>query len=1224
MLEIRLLGTFEVKDKKKTISIASRPAQSLFAYLILSAGTSHRREKLAGLLWPDSLEETARDNLRHALWRMRKALESGSSTHFLRADDLTIGFEKSADYRLDAAELGKVSENASADELMAVLSEYQGQLLPGFYDEWVVLEREHLYSIFEHNMARLMSLLQEEKRWLDILDWGERWIKLGQKPEPAYRALMSAHAAKGDMSKVAAIYERCVKSLKEFGVEPSEQTRALYERLKTGKEILETGPVLLKTEGRKQSLKTNLLSTRSLPGGTVTFMFTDIEGSTKLWQQFPATMPAALTRHYEILNQAITSHNGHVFQIIGDAFCAAFAIALDGLEAALEAQRALRHEAWGDIGAIRVRMALHTGSAEVHAEESTPSDYVSGITLSRAARLLSAGHGGQILLSLPTADLVREQLPDQTALRDMGTYRLKDLVQPQQIFQILAPDLPQDFPALKTLDALPNNLPLYLTSFIGRERELKDIKDWLGKTRLLTLTGAGGSGKTRLALQVAAGVIDNFEKGTWFVELAPIADASLVPNVLMNTFQLREEAGRASLDALIDFLRAKTVLLVLDNCEHLIEACARLAHELLTQCPNLKILATSREALGIAGEVIYQVPTLALPDPNHLPPLDSLTQYDAVHLFIERATAVQPNFTVTNATVPAVTQICHRLDGIPLAIELAAARIRLFSPEEIASRLDDRFRLLISGSRTATPRQQTLRGAIEWSYSLLAEPERILFRRLAVFAAGWTFEAAEAVCAGDGLDALGILDWMAQLVNKSLVLTNTQGGETRYDMLETIREYTREKLVDSGETESLRVRHASFFKKLAELTEPELRGPNQSLWSERLNTEIDNLRSALTWLLERNPDLGARLAGNLLWFWHIRCYWSEGRDWFARLLAYGGRQSLSALAKARALCSAGWLAFDEMDNDQVLALSEQGLALYRELGDKPGAAMALNLLGWAAHNLGDQSRARSLGDESLALYQELGLKWGIADVSNLLGNVTRVQGEYESASEFYKGSLACSREIGDLAGIAYSLVVQGDLAWYQGDLERAARLTEESLTLSREIGLEWNVAQSLNTLGDIARAQGSYERASLFYNECEAVWDRLGNKREMGYLIWSQGWLARLQGNYQQAAGFFAQGLMLWQEVQDKRHIAECLEGLAGVAVAVGKVERAARLFGTTEMIREATKSPLSPVERPNHDHDIAALHTRLSETDLIKLWAEGRAMTLEQAIEFALKDTEA
>jgi tetratricopeptide (TPR) repeat protein len=542
--------------------------------------------------------------------------------------------------------------------------------------------------------------------------------------------------------------------------------------------------------------------------------------------------------------------------------------------------------------------------------------------------------------------------------------------------------------------------------------------------------------------------------------------------------------------------------------------------------------------------------------------------------------------------------------------------------EEISDRLNDRFNLLTHGSRTAVPRHQTLRAAIDWSYDLLSESEQILFRRLAIFSGGLTLEAAEAVCSGGGIQADDTLDLLTHLVDRSLVIVQEQAEQTRYEILETIREYMREKLAESGDHDSVRARHISFFMDLASQAEPELRGPNQAIWARRLDMDIDNFRSALTWLLEKNPNLGAQLAGNLLWFWHIRCYWSEGRDWFARLVADGSGKPLSAQAKAGALSQAGWLAYDEMDNDQSSVLAEQALALCREVDDKPGAAMALTVGGWAAYNQGDQSRARALGEESLALYQEIGLKWGAANAFNLLGNITRAQGDFESAAEFYKGSLDCSREIGDMAGIAYSLLMAGELASYQGDVERAATLTEESLTLSREIGLEWNAAAALNVLGDIARAQGDYERASMFYDECEVAWDRLGNKREMGSLIWSQGRLAALQENHEQAARRFRQGLMLWQEVTDRRRTAECLEGLAAVAVAVGKVERAARLFGAAEMLRDATQSPLSPVERGAHENSVATVRAQLGQIVFENAWAAGRSMNLEQAIEFAMKES--
>ena len=487
------------------------------------------------------------------------------------------------------------------------------------------------------------------------------------------------------------------------------------------------------------------------PTGTVTFLFTDIEGSTKLAQQHPAEWESARQRHHAILREATEAHQGYVFQVIGDAFCVAFPTASDALQAALDAQRALQAEAWGETP-IRVRMGLHTGAADAR-----DGDYHGYLTLAHVQRVMSTAYGGQTLVSNATASLLSGQLPDGAALRDMGEHRLKGLLNPEHLWQWSPPDLPQDFPPLQSLNAIPNNLPIQVTSFVGRERELAELQRLLTTTRLLTLTGSGGTGKTRLSLQVAAEVLDNFKDGVWFVELAPLADPALVPQTVATVLGVREEPGRPLLATLIDWLRPKQLLLILDNCEHLIDACARLADAVLHAGRETQILASSREALGIAGETAYRVPSLECPNAAQASQetVEQLTQYAAVQLFIERATQSLTTFTVTNANAPAVAQICYRLDGIPLAIELAAARVRGLSVEQIAARLDDSFQLLTGGSRTALPRQQTLRALIDWSYNLLSEPEQRLLQRLSVFAGGWTLEAAEAVGAGEGIEQRG-------------------------------------------------------------------------------------------------------------------------------------------------------------------------------------------------------------------------------------------------------------------------------------------------------------------------------------------------------------------------------------------------------------------------------------------------------------------------------------
>jgi len=590
----------------------------------------------------------------------------------------------------------------------------------------------------------------------------------------------------------------------------------------------------------------------NLPSGTVTFLFTDIEGSTKIAQEHRDTWEALRERHHTILLSAMSSHEGHVFQIIGDAFCVAFHTARSGLSAALDAQRGLQTENWGDIS-IKVRMGINTGAAQVGSNADGSGGYTGYSTLARTQRVMSTAYGEQILLSTTSADLLLGELPAGVSLRDMKEHRLKGLLNPEHLWQVVAPGLVQEFPALLTLNSIPNNLPIQLSSFIGREKEIAEIKNLLEHNRLVTLTGSGGVGKTRHSLQVGAELLDAFADGVWLVELASVSNPGLVLPSVAAVLGVHENEGHPLMTALQDHLRAKTVLLLLDNCEHLLEASAQLADVLLHACPHLKILVSSREALGMAGEVSFHVPSLSLPDAQHLPSLERLTQYDSVRLFIERAVAVKSDFIVTNENAPAVAQVCSRLDGIPLAIELAAARVKGLSVDQISKRLDDRFRLLTGGSRTALPRQQTLRAMIEWSYDLLSEPERLLLRQLAVFVSDWTLEAAEAVCAepeyAEGSTGITpqVMDILLRLVDKSLIIAEEKGRQTRYRMLESIRQYASEKLMESGEKESLRGRHLEFFLTFSEQAEPKLNGVEQLIWLNGLGAEYANLQAALVW-----------------------------------------------------------------------------------------------------------------------------------------------------------------------------------------------------------------------------------------------------------------------------------------------------------------------------------------------------------------------------------------
>ena len=583
---------------------------------------------------------------------------------------------------------------------------------------------------------------------------------------------------------------------------------------------------------------------RSSPTGVVTSLFTDIEDNTRLWEQEPERMRQALAHHDALSRWSVESNRGTVVKVTGDGMHAVFDDPLDGLNAAIALQQALADPARTNDVPLHVRCGLHVGVVE-----RRDGDFF-GTPVNRAARIMNAAHGLQVLISQAVAILVADRLPSDVALRDLGSVRLRDLASPERVYQVVHPQLRQDFPALRSLEATPNNLPQPVTSFVGRESALGEVKRRLTASRLVTLLGAGGLGKTRLSLQVAAAALDDYPDGVWFVELAPQSDARLVPQAVASVLGIKEEAGRPVAETLLKYVKDRELLLILDNCEHLVQACAELTRQLLQSGPRVKVLATSREPLHLAGESTYPLPALSAPDMRTANTLEALMHYEAVRLFIDRALQAKPAFRMTDQNAGAVAALCHRLDGIPLALELAAARVRVLSVEKIAERLSDRFRLLTGGDQTAVPRQQTLRACIGWSYDLLAEPERALLRRLAVFAGGWAIEAAEAVGTGADTDTSGVLDLLARLVEKSLVALDAKGE--RYLLLETVREYARERLLESGEQADARRRHAEYCLALAREAEPFTRGgPKQKWWLDLLEVEHDNLRAALTWAFER-------------------------------------------------------------------------------------------------------------------------------------------------------------------------------------------------------------------------------------------------------------------------------------------------------------------------------------------------------------------------------------
>jgi predicted ATPase/DNA-binding SARP family transcriptional activator len=745
--------------------------------------------------------------------------------------------------------------------------------------------------------------------------------------------------------------------------------------------------------------------------------------------------------------------------------------------------------------------------------------------------------------------------------------------------------LPKGARYLGSMDEEPtavgkHNLPAARTSFVGRQREMVEVKRELAMTRLLTLTGTGGSGKTRLALEVARELFGTYPDGVWLVELAPLSEGALVAQAVATVLGVQERPERSLTDTLVDFLRAKRALLVLDNCEHLVDAVARLADILLNSSPHLRVLATSRESLNVEGELNWPVPSLSAPSLLRSPTVEELEGYESVRLFVERARHRNPAFSLTSENAHGVARICGRLEGIPLAIELAAARVGL-SVEQIAARLDDSLKLLTTGSRTASPRQRTLKGTLDWSYALLSELERRLFGQLSVFAGGWALEAAEVVGAEGDTEQGDVLDWLSRLVEKSLVVAEaTGGGGVRYRMLEPIRQYAQEKLEENREAEEVRRRHAGFFLALAEEAESRLRGPEDMQWLERLETEHDNLRAALSWTLERGEaELGQGLAGALWLFWEARGYYGEGHRWLEQVLAKGSKASA---ARAKALEGDGWLVYNSGDVDQAAVAAQEGLKVSNEAGlGGTVTAKFLRILGWIAMIKGDHERAKELLKESLTLSRETDDKWGIADSLLGLGSALDFSDNREQAKELLEEGIVLARELDNVNILARLLLTLGYTFLLEGDYERGAALNEEAAALFRERGYKGGLEMALDNLGWAALLQGDHKRAKTTYEEC----------------------------------------LTLCKELGERMTAAESLEGLACLAGTEGEAERAARLFGAAEALREAVGYQHTPEEEALGEPYLATTRSRLDEATWEVSWAEGRAMSMEQAIEYALSE---
>jgi predicted ATPase/class 3 adenylate cyclase len=818
-----------------------------------------------------------------------------------------------------------------------------------------------------------------------------------------------------------------------------------------------------------------------LPTGTVTFLFTDIEGSTRLLQELgPDEYQHMQDAHDRTLRAAIAEGGGTVVRTEGDAFFAVFLVPAEALRAAVKAQRDLAETP------LRVRIGLHSGEGRVGG-----GDYV-GIDVNRAARIAAAGHGGQVLLSNATRGLVEHDLPNGVRLRDLGEHRLKDIAHPEHLFDLVIEGLPSDFPVLRTLDARPNNLPLQLTSFVGRGDEIAEAVRLLGEHRLVTLTGAGGTGKTRLALEVATKLLPSFSDGAFFVDLASIVDPDQVCPAICEALGVREEPGSDLIDTLVNRLAGKALLVVVDNFEHLLEA-ASVVDEVLGRVGDVRVLATSRSPLGLYGEQEQIVPPLRLPDPRHPPEPEALSRFEAVALFIDRARAARSEFAVTTENAPAVAEICARLDGLPLAIELAASRVKVLSPDAILSRLRHSLDLLAAGARNIPERQRTLRGAIEWSYGLLDEPERRLFARLSVFVGGADLEAVEAVANPDGDMGADTLDGLASLIDKSLVRqTETEAGEPRFGMLETIREYARDRGDLEWDGDTTRRRHADHFLGLAEASEPHLTGEGQVTWLDRLDRDHENIQAAFRWAIDAGEaDRGMRAAAAVWRFWHLRGHVAAGRAWLERLVAFpGGRTAV----RAKAEDALGSLSYWEGEIPETERHYREALAIYRELGDREGIARATYNLAFVPLIRGSGfEEGRRLFQEAIELYRELGDEDTVARAKGDMGFLLVLEGDPRAALPLLEESLSLSRERGDTFRLTDDLLRVAEAHRSLGDHDRARPRYLEALDVTERANIPGGVAAVLQIMASVDSDRGDHRRALRLVGAGMAIAESIGD-----------------------------------------------------------------------------------------------------------------------------------
>lgn len=956
----------------------------------------------------------------------------------------------------------------------------------------------------------------------------------------------------------------------------------------------------------------------AFPMGTLTLLFADIEGSTQLLHQLGERYTLLQTEYLHLLRTSFLQWNGYEVDTQGDAFFVVFARATDAISAAIGSQRSLATHLWPGEVTVRVRMGLHTGTPE-----RTALGYI-GLDVNYAARLMHTAYGGQVLLSQTTRELIKHTLPIDVSLLDLGEHRLRDFPNPRRIFQLAISDVSADFPPLCTTEYRLQNLPVQLTTLIGREQESAAVYTLLQReeVRLVTLTGTGGIGKTRLGIEVAARLLETYADGIVFVPLAPIVHPVLVLPAIKQALGLAQQQRGQNTDHLDDlkaFLRDRHVLLVLDNFEQVLTAAPNLT-ALLLACPNLKLLVTSRAVLRVQGEYEFVVPPLALPKRTHLPAIEVLTQYASVALFVERALAIKPDLALTKANIQAIATICVHLDGLPLAIELAAARVKLLPPLALLRQLTltHRIEVLTGGTRDVPERQQTLRNTLAWSYNLLNEKEQQLFRLLSVFVGGCSLEAIAAVSEAIAGETGSLLDTIASLIDKSLLhQVEQEGTDAHFVMLETIREYGLDCLHARGEKEVAWQAIAGYYVALAEQAEPQYAGPEQAAWLQRLEREHENIRAVLQWQLAQGEaghdmTMALRLGAALRSFWVIHGPFREGRFFLERALAT--REGVAIPVQAKALFAAANMAGLQGDFAAAEAFCQECLRMFRQLGDRPGIAYALYILAWVAK--GDITYDVALTKEALALFKEIGNREFVAWSIYTLAYLDYLRGEYETAFRLFKESLVLHKELGNTWGIANALLAMTQLHIVsQRNLAIAEVWLDESLPLLKELNDQNGLAYAGALRGLLAFHRGDIAQARVLIEESLLEYKKMGSLQGIAERLCQLAQVVIAQGDPMTTASLYMEGLVIARELSLNELIATCLEGLAGVATIQETYDWAACLWGTAEALREAVHVPIPLSDRASYERTVTRTRVRLGENAFAALWAQGRTMTPEEVL---------